>query len=99
VPHDHRDPTNRPVDSTERSEYLQSRRYIEFQAAIALRHEHTKDANRSQRFHQIGRYSATGLDLRCACGDVRRKFLDISEQTLRSVYHKSLKIGISWRPI
>jgi hypothetical protein len=54
---DHGDPANRPVDSAECCEDLQRRRHIELEPAMALRHKHAKDANRSQRFHQVGRHS------------------------------------------
>ena len=75
--------SNRPnVDSAERSDDFQRRWQIELQPAMALRHEQAKDADRSQRFHQIGRDSTPGLDLRCARGDVGRQFPNIGEQTL-----------------
>src|SRR3982074_2155380 len=48
---------------------------------MALRHEHAKDADRSQRFRQIGWNPPRVLDLRGARGDAGRQFPYVGEQT------------------
>jgi hypothetical protein len=48
---------------------------------MAAGYEHAKDADRSQRFHQIGRDSASGFDFRRARGDAGRQVANIGEQT------------------
>jgi hypothetical protein len=47
---------------------------------MALRYEHAEDANRSERFHQIKRDSASGFDFRYTRGDVGCQFPDIGKQ-------------------
>ena len=78
---DHGGPADRTVDSAERSDDLQRRRQIELQTAMALRHKHTKDADRSQRVHQIERDPTVGFDLRYARGNIGCQLPDICEQT------------------